>query len=393
VNDAYRTTFEAEDAAFEEGAPVVIVTLEEFAAVDEEGAEALVGSPDEALIAANGDGMLYGDGGAGKTTLAIDLACHLGAGDDWLGIPIPTCVNVLVIEREGPRPLMRRKARRKLAGWKGSALEGRVRVWEAPWATFTFADTGARQELAGLISSEGIDVVIVGPLNRIGMDEAGTLQEVRDFMRLVDETRRLAGRPVAVLLVHHENKGGKVSGAWEGAGDTLLHVQAQGHGRTRLYVQKARWASSYHATTLHLRWTDGEGFEVEDEGPARPERTWEDIEAYVLEHGGCGWVEVERAVSGNGDYLRRRRDDMLEDGVLINLGAGQKFKLWHRDDPAKPPLFTTVSEGGHGSDNTVSATGANPAVPNRVPVSALKGDTVRDTVGSVPPADTERTDT
>ena len=32
--------------------------------------------------------MFYGDGGAGKTTLAIDLAFHLAAGEDWLGIPV-----------------------------------------------------------------------------------------------------------------------------------------------------------------------------------------------------------------------------------------------------------------------------------------------------------------
>jgi hypothetical protein len=194
-----------------EGSTVTVVTFEEFAAKDEEGAEALVGTGDDALIAANGDAMFYGDGGAGKTTLAIDLACHLAAGDDWLEIPVPRAVRVLLIEREGPRPLLRRKARRKLAGWTGSKLEGRVRVWEAPWASFTFADIAARRELADLIRSGQIDVVIVGPLNRVGMNEAGTLQEVRDFSELINETRRLAERLVAVLLVHHENKGGKVS--------------------------------------------------------------------------------------------------------------------------------------------------------------------------------------
>ena len=280
--------------------------------------------------------MLYGDGGAGKTTLTIDLACHLAAGDDWLGIPIPNAVNVLLIEREGPRPLLRRKARRKLDGWTGSELEGRVRVWEAPWATFTFADAGARRELADLIRSEAIDVVIVGPLNRVGMDEAGTLQEVRDFTELVRDTRQLAGRPVAVLLIHHENKGGKVSGAWEGAGDTLIHVQAQGHGHTRLHIQKARWASSYHGQTLHLRWADGEGFELEDEGPARPERVWNDIAEYVRAHGGCSWNEVDGAISGTREYLAQRRNWMLADGLLVNAGTGHSFKLWHKNNPARP---------------------------------------------------------
>jgi RecA-family ATPase len=33
--------------------------------------------------------MVDGDGGVGKTTLTIDLSCHLAAGDDWLGLAVP----------------------------------------------------------------------------------------------------------------------------------------------------------------------------------------------------------------------------------------------------------------------------------------------------------------
>src|SRR4051794_12753174 len=49
-----------------------IVTLDEFVTVDEPGAEALLGLPGDILLPEGGDVMLYGDGGAGKTTLAID---------------------------------------------------------------------------------------------------------------------------------------------------------------------------------------------------------------------------------------------------------------------------------------------------------------------------------
>jgi hypothetical protein len=200
----------------------------------------------------------------------------------------------------------------------------------------------------------------------------------------------MSGRPVAIILVHHENKGGKVSGAWEGVGDTLLHVQQQGHGRLRLYVQKARWASEQHATTLQLAWADGDGFDLAEQEPDRPERTWNDIGGYVREHGGCGWVEVERAVSGQADYLRRRRDQMLSAGELLNVGTAKNFALWHRDDPARPPLDLGVSEGGHTSDITVSATGDGGEAGGRVPVSPYKGDTGLGTrPGSTSPDDFE----
>jgi AAA domain len=81
-----------------------VVTLDEFVDVEEQGAEALLGDGEGALIPAGGDVMFYGDGGAGKTTLAIDLACHLAAGDAWLGVPVARPVNILLIKNEGPRP-------------------------------------------------------------------------------------------------------------------------------------------------------------------------------------------------------------------------------------------------------------------------------------------------
>jgi hypothetical protein len=108
-----------------------------------------------------------------------------------------------------------------------------------------------------------IDVLIVGPLTRVGMDELGTLQHVRDFMDHVAKFRERSGRRLTVILIHHENKGGTVSGAWEGAGDTLMHATVHARGQTRLHLQKARWSSEWHKQTLELAWTDGEGFEVQ----------------------------------------------------------------------------------------------------------------------------------
>jgi hypothetical protein len=392
-----RIAVEQDPYLVESAAAVHVVTLDEFADANEPGAAAVLGTTDAALIPEGGDVMVYGDGGVGKTTLMVDLALHLAAGDDWLGIPIPRPRRVLLVENEGPRPLFRRKLQRKRDGWNGGALGDRVLVLEDPWGRLRFTDDEWKQRLADVVRDYEIDVVIAGPLTSSGMDAAGTLQEARDFIAHVDGARELCGRPIAIILVHHENKGGKVSGAWEGVGDTLLHVQQQGHGHVRLYVQKARWASEQHATTLQLVWADGDGFDLAEQEPSRPERTWNDIGDYVLAHGGCGWVEVEQEVSGQGEYLRRRRNQMLDAGELVNAGKGQRFALWHRDDPAKPPLFTTVSEGGHGSDNTVSATGdegENRGRPsNRVPVSPLKGDTGRTDTVSTSPGNRERTDT
>jgi hypothetical protein len=353
-----------------------IATLDEFVDVDEPGIEPVLGTEDSALIPPSGDVMVYGDGGVGKTTLMVDLACHLAAGDDWLGIAIARPRRVLLIENEGPRPLFRRKLERKRDAWTGSPLDDRLLVLEEPWGQFTYADADWRRRLAAVGRERQVDVLIVGPLTASGMDDAGTLQQVREFIARVDELRALSDRPIAVILVHHENKGGKVSGAWEGVGDTLLHVQQQGHGRLRLYVQKARWASAQHATMLQLAWAEGEGFRLVEGEPTRPERTWDDIETYVLEHGGCAWNEVAMAVSGQRGYLQRRRDQMLADGVLINAGTPASFELWHRDDPARPTLDATGSAAGTGREPADSDPGGLPDSRTGSPVPPLKGEPV-----------------
>ena len=344
LRDASTESLNAVLAQSEADDDLRIVTLDEFVAVEEQGADAVLGTRDNALISDGGDAMVYGDGGVGKTTLVVDLGCHLAAGDDWLGIKVGRAVRVLVIENEGPRPLFRRKLGRKRDAWSGSPLGDRVLVFEEPWGGFSFADPLWRQRLGDVIREHEIDVVIVGPLTATGMNLPGTLQECRDFIGLVDEVRDLAERRFVNVVVHHENSGGKVSGAWEGVGDTLLHVTQQGRGKLRLYVQKARWSSEHHGTTIRLAWSEGEGFErVEDEAP-RPERTWDDLAAFVHKRGGSTWNEVTKAVSGERTYLMQRRDAMLAEGVLINAGRPGHFSLWHRADPARPPLDASGSD-------------------------------------------------
>jgi len=157
------------------------------------------------------------------------------------------------------------------------------------------------------------------------------------------------------------------------------------HGHVLVYIQKARWASDHHATTLQLDCAGGDGFALSAGEPARPERVWNDIAEYVLANGGCSWSQVERAVSGQGEYLRLRRDSMLESGLIVNAGRGQKLELWHRDDPARSTLDATVSELGRGSDAVASRQGDDRETADRVPPSPRKGDGVRDAVGSASP--------
>lgn len=344
------------DAA--EGPELSVVTLEEFAAVDEQGAGGLLGHEGDTPIPENSDVLVYGDGGAGKTTLINDLALHLGAGDSWLGIGVGRPLRVLIVELEGPRPLFRRKLRRKAAAWKGSPLDGRVRVLDDPWATFSFGDEAMRAQLAAEISGQEIDVLIVGPLTRAGMDAAGTLQEVRDFMGLVGKLRAACGRRLAVLIVHHESKSGAVSGAWEGAVDTLLHVEARGPGHTVLRFQKARWSSTWHGQKLALAWTDGEGFAVEGERDYIGE-----IAALLAD----GQWRTAKEIAGQGDGIGAGVDtvrDRLKERPELFIECNGSEVGRHRNATVYGLTSTPKSDGSdhesHGTAGTSDLTTHHP---------------------------------
>ena len=344
--------------------------LEGFVAINEPGAEPIVGGSDLVAIPQDGDVMIYGSGGAAKTTFAVDLAFHLASGEEWLGIPIPSAVRVLIVENEGPRPLFRRKLDRKLTGWQGPTTAGRLLVLDEPWGRVDLTHPDCRQALADKLASNEIDVVVIGPVTRIGMNEAGTLQEVRDFMRMVDDTRDRADRPVTFVLVHHENKGGTVSGAWEGATDTLIHMTAQGHGRTRVYWEKARWASELHETTMHLAWAEGETFTLEEREEVTDAVMIDRLLTAVREAAGNSWTNIRSNVKGcNGTALMAVRDRLLIEGQLVNAATAEgQFKLWAADDPARPR-----SDSGTASERlTVHLSPETPA-PDRSPFPRIEG--------------------
>ena len=293
-----------------DGAPVAeVVTLEEFVAVDEPAPSALGdGRP---LIPEGGDVMFYGDGGAGKTTLAIDLAFHLAAGDDWLGFPVASPVRVLLIENEGPRPLFRKKLRaqaRRLGRLAARRPPARAR---AALGRFSFADARLaraarrddprardrrRHRRAG---------------HRSGMDEAGTLQEVRDFMALVDEVRELPARRVAFVLSTTRTRAARSPAPGRASTTRSCTSSARARHASGCYVQKARWSSPHHETTLQLAWARRRLRARRRPGPRgrRASGTDRGLRARARR------LRLERgraSVPGQGKYMHRRRDTAVE---------------------------------------------------------------------------------
>jgi putative DNA primase/helicase len=310
-------------------APVLqVVSAEVFAAVQEPSAEPLLGTKEETVLAAGGTVQFYGDGGAGKTTLCLDQAVHLAAGVDWLGLHVPHRVRVLWIENEGPRGKFREKLRAKLAAWDGPDPTGYLYVLEQPWSRFSFARREHQEELAALIHAREIAVMFAGPVARLGVEGGGTPKEIQAFVDLLEYQRSLLERPLAFELIHHENKQGHVSGAWEGATDTLAHVQARGNGHTAVVWRKVRWASELHGKTWKLDWRDGERYERDETPETADEDIAEQLLNLVRESPGGSWNAYEDKLGGRAGRKRTIRDELLEDGRVVNLGTTKGMRLY-----------------------------------------------------------------
>jgi hypothetical protein len=303
--------------------------------------------------------MLYGDGGASKTTLSVDGVAHLAAGIPWLGLDVPRPVRIVVVENEGPRGRFRRKLRRKVHTWDGPPFIDNVRVLDEPWTRFSFADEEHRASLAAGCGEFKADLVVVGPLVTIGTEGGGTPDEVKAFEALLRDFRGRLDRALAIWLAHHENKAGDVSGAWERMPDTLIHAWVEGKGRTKIHWRKARWSSDLHNETWVLPWiVEREGFEVapKDERDVR-------AEVRALYEADPKWrtlgqVYAPKGKSGVGRHkedVRAALDALKAEGWLSYSeaapGRQKGAKCWGREGgPSAPdhPDHPPVSHGSGG---------------------------------------------
>jgi hypothetical protein len=163
-------------AARSELAAPVFLPAGKFLEVSYPAAEPLLGEPSTILYLTRGSLLLvYGDGGAGKSTLSVDAPAHLAAGRDWLGIPVPRPVRVLMIENERAAALFQQKLRDKGEQW-GDAEPGwlaNVYVYAEPWGSFSFAKAEARAQLLEFCDDQAIDVVFGNPLFGLGGPGSG----------------------------------------------------------------------------------------------------------------------------------------------------------------------------------------------------------------------------
>lgn len=326
---------------------------QEFMDEEEPLAEPLIGELEDALLVTGGILLMYGKGGAGKTTLTLDAIAHLASGTPWLGQPLPRPLKIILIENEGVRAMLRRRLRAKRDTWQGSPWVERLEVMVDPWMGFTFGKPDYRQQLADWITDFEADLVIVGPLVTIGSVGGGTPEEVHQFeLLLVDTWNRTPRRP-AFWILHHESKAGLVSGAWDRVPDAMLHVKGQGHGHTYLHFEKVR-NSSLHGTDMNLSWNGTYSFTVDEP----TDDTDEDVvtrvrELYEQDDQLRTTTQVREAVGAGKNPTDRAIKTLVESGYLHEQsgrdvpGQAWNARLWyhHASFATTQTLDSTLDSG------------------------------------------------
>lgn len=215
------------------------------------------------LIVENGLTVIYGDPGAGKSFVALDMGLRLAHGLDWHGTAAKAC-GVLYIAGEGARGLGKR-----VKGWRRQhGMEG----VDAPFLLLPVAvallDPKERAKLLRTIDAAvaragfSIGLIVVDTVSRAlaGADENGQ-DSMGGFVAALDQIKTHAG--CAGLGVHHSGKdkdrGMRGSTVLLGACDASLRITKDDHTVTlKTEKQKdAEEAAPIYMEMKKITWATG----------------------------------------------------------------------------------------------------------------------------------------
>lgn len=198
--------------------------------------------------------VLYGVPKVGKTILAMNLAFHLAAGEDWHSLQIPKPRKVLYIIMEGGIQSLRSRLE---TIWLGAVShdKGNLAIWAVP--PLDIMNPAHFAALETEIEAFGPDVIFVDPLIKIHRadenDNAG-MQRVMDQMRTL-----ITAKNRTMIIVHHASKTGNTArGASSIVGDAdaslrLAWEDREDHiGLRRLYFEDIRHVEAPMSLYLDL---------------------------------------------------------------------------------------------------------------------------------------------
>lgn len=176
----------------------------------------------EGLIEHRGLSCVIGPPGAGKSTVALDMACHIATGQRWMGRRVLQ-TKVLYLPGEGLSGAVQR-----IAAWEqahNTSVGDRLMLGES--IVQLRASKEAWAAVSGYIAENDIGLVIFDTFARMsrGMEE-NSATEVGNAVGRFDQVRKISN--AGVMVVHHTSKGSESargSSALNGALDSELLVR------------------------------------------------------------------------------------------------------------------------------------------------------------------------
>ncbi len=172
-------------------------------------------------LLASGLSVLFGPSNAGKTFVALDIAMHVAAGEDWRDCKV-NAGPVLYIAAEGGAGILNR-----LAAFKAE----NPHMASAPFTLLPIGvdlhASGDAEIIVSLLADKKPALIVVDTLARsIGEGDENTAKDTAMFVRNCDLMREMTG--AHVMIIHHtgkeEDRGARGSSALRAAVDTEILV-------------------------------------------------------------------------------------------------------------------------------------------------------------------------
>jgi len=215
-------------------------------------------------LPADGLSMIYGESGAGKTFIALDIACHIATGRDWYGRKVRPGI-VVYLAGEGHYGL-----RLRIASWARHHLPDDIdNLLVSSRSVDMDAPGGAEQIIRAVreITAEPISLIIIDTLHTHMQGDENSAQDTRAMLNAC----MIAGRALSasVCLVHHtghaEAAKGRARGssAWRAALDSSIQVSKRSEA-IEISCTKMKDAEPLPAMwgrlqAVHVGWIDDEG--------------------------------------------------------------------------------------------------------------------------------------
>jgi RecA-family ATPase len=164
--------------------------------------------------------LLYGDAKVGKSYAALQMACCLVRGQEWLGFPVPTPIPVVYVQLDTPRSLWADRVQSLRDA--GHPVEG---VHFADRETLNTHPFSIRNPEHFKMFSIALDQIKPGAVIVDTLREATTGADENDSTEMQEVVAQLeaAIKPSAMIFIHHARKPSNDPGAH-------LNLLADGRG-------------------------------------------------------------------------------------------------------------------------------------------------------------------